>query len=174
MCCNHYRSILSILSTLAARGYKRPGLYIERGRDERTQRRFSAAFRSFQEAPSSGVEIVPPLIVEDHNQAEFSAWFRKHKPDVMLAHFTEILEWMEACGARVPETHGFVSLNVLYRTRPCAGLDQQPRQLGARGIELLIAQLQRNECGVPDWPTTTTIPGRWVDGPTLRPAPKTA
>lgn len=167
VCCNHYRSMLSILAILMARGYRRPGLYIERGRDERTQRRFSAAFRSFQESDRA-IERVPPLIVEGRDQKEFTAWFRKYNPDVVLAHFTELLDWMEASGARVPATHGFVSLNLLYRARPCAGLDQQPRQLGARGVELLIAQLQRNECGIPEWPTTTTIPGRWVDGPTLR------
>lgn len=169
VCCNHYRSMLSVLSELAARGYRRPGLCIERGRDERTQRRFSAAFRSFQESGECDIERVPPLITAETRQDEFAAWFRRYNPDVVLAHFTEIIEWMEACGARVPETHGFASLNLLYRTRPCAGLDQQPRELGARGIELLIAQLQRNECGVPVWATTTTIPGRWVDGPTLRP-----
>ncbi len=68
----------------------------------------------------------------------------------------------------MPATHGFVSLNLLMTTRRCAGLDLQPRTLGARSAELLIAQLQRNETGIPEWPTTTTIPGRWVDGPTLR------
>lgn len=171
VCCDHYRSIQSILTMLVQRGYRRPGLFVEQGRDDRTQRRYSSSFRSFQEGRDSPVEVVPPLLARERNQAEFAAWFRKHKPDVVLAHFTEILDWMEACGARVPETHGFVSLNVLYRTRPCSGLDQQPRQLGARGIEMLIAQLQRNECGVPEWPTTTTIPGRWVEGPTLRGSP---
>jgi LacI family transcriptional regulator len=170
VCCNHYRSMLSILAVLTARGYKRPGLYIERGRDDRTQRRFSAAFRSYQESGEANLERVPPLIVTERNEKEFTTWFKKHNPDVVLAHFTEIMDWMEAAGARVPETHGFASLNLLYRTRPCAGLDQQPRQLGARGVELLIAQLQRNECGIPEWPTTTTIPGRWVEGPTLRAA----
>ena len=29
--------------------------------------------------------------------------------------------------------------------------------LRARATELLIAQLQRNETGIPDWPSTTTI-----------------
>jgi LacI family transcriptional regulator len=57
------------------------------------------------------------------------------------------------------------------KTRPCAGLDLQPRTLGARSTELLIAQLQRNETGIPEWPSTTTIPARWVDGPTIRTAP---
>ena len=171
VCCNHYRSTMSLIARLIERGYRRPGLYVEIGRDQRTQHRFSAAFRSSQET-CAGLEIVPPLIVAGRDRAEFEAWFRRHKPDVVLSHFTEIIEWMEACGARVPQTHGFASLNLLYKTRPCAGLDQQPRELGARAVEMLIAQLQRNERGVPAWPTTTTIPARWVEGPTIRKAKK--
>ncbi len=166
--CNHYRSMVALLARLKERGYRRPGLCIERGRDERTQRRFSAAFRSFQES-EPGVDCVPLLISEREKlREEFIAWFRAFKPDVVLGHFTETIDWMEEAGARVPATHGFVSLNLLYKTRPCAGLDQQPRELGARAVELLIAQLQRNERGVPEWPTTTTIPARWVEGPTVR------
>ncbi len=40
--------------------------------------------------------------------------------------------------------------------------------MGARAVELLLAQLQRNELGVPVWPTTTTVPARRVEGPTVR------
>ena len=109
-------------------------------------------------------------MVDAFNQDEFVRWFRKHKPDVVIGHHTTAIDWMEGCGALLPATHGFVSLNVLMKTRPCAGLDLQPRTLGARGAELLIAQLQRNETGIPEWPSTTTIPARWVDGPTLRTA----
>lgn len=168
VCCNHYRSMTALLTRLAERGYKRPGLFLERGRDARTQRRFSAAFRSYQES-ERGIEIVPVLITEEERQKnEFVAWFRRHQPDVVIGHFTEAIAWMEEAGKRVPEAAGFVSLNVLYKTHACAGLDQQPRELGARAVELLIAQLQRNERGVPEWPTTTTIPARWVDGPTVR------
>ena len=171
VCCNHYRSMTALMARLAERGYRRPGLCVERGRDERMQRRFSAAFRSSQENDPA-IKIVPPLIVENQRKEEFQRWFRRHKPDVVIGHFTETIGWMEECGARVPATHGFVSLNLLYSTRPCAGLDQQPRELGARAVELLIAQLQRNELGVPEWPTTTTIPARWTEGPTLRKAAK--
>jgi LacI family transcriptional regulator len=107
--------------------------------------------------------------VEQAERAEFQAWFRRHKPDVVIGHHTDKIAWMEECGARVPVTHGFVSLNAIYNTRPCAGLDQQPRELGARAVEQLIAQLQRNELGVPAWPTTTTIAAKWIEGPTVRP-----
>ncbi|PTX95677.1 LacI family DNA-binding transcriptional regulator [Opitutus sp. ER46] len=177
VCCNHYRSVLALLAILVKRGYRRPGLYVERDRDDRMQRRFSAAFRSYQEAPGTPIEFVPPLITDQRRQDEFTAWFKRYKPDVVLGHFTDAIDWMEAAGARLPETHGFAALNVLYRTRPTAGLDQQAQELGARAVELLIAQLQRNETGIPQWPTTTTIPARWVEGPTIRlaaPAPEAA
>jgi LacI family transcriptional regulator len=75
---------------------------------------------------------------------------------------------MESCGARVPATHGYVCLNLLKKQRPSAGLDQQPQQLGARAVENVIAQLQRNERGIPRCRTTTTISALWEEGPTLR------
>ncbi|HVS53576.1 MAG TPA: LacI family DNA-binding transcriptional regulator [Opitutaceae bacterium] len=171
VCCNHYRSMIALLGMLKERGYRRPGLCLENERDERTHRRFSAAYRSFQESEPD-MEPVPVLMSGEREPEKFTAWFKRHRPDVVMGHFTELLDWMEAAGAKVPETHGFVSLNVLYKKRPCAGLDQQPRQLGARAVELLIAQLQRNECGVPEWATTTTIPARWIEGPTIRPPAK--
>jgi DNA-binding LacI/PurR family transcriptional regulator len=169
VCSDHYRSMLAALQRLRALGYRRPGLQVQRHHDERLQYRWGAAFRAFQET-TPGIATVPPLVVEAFAEAEFAKWFRRHKPDVVLSHHTETIRWMEACGADVPATHGFVALNVLMRTRPCAGLDLQPRLLGSRAVELLIAQLQRNETGIPESPSTTTIPAKWIDGPTLRAA----
>ena len=167
VCPDHYRSLLAALQRLATLGYKQPGLFLQKHQDERLQYRWGAAFRAFQENHSD-VKAVPPLIVESYTREEFVRWFKKYKPDVVLAHHCDAIEWMEECGAKVPDTHGFVCLNVWMKTRPCAGLDLQPWTLGARATELLIAQLQRNETGIPEWPSTTTIPARWVDGPTLR------
>jgi DNA-binding LacI/PurR family transcriptional regulator len=167
VCPDHYRSLLAALQRLAGLGYRRPGIFLQRHHDERLQFRWGAAFRAFQESHPA-VKAIPPLIVEEFAREEFVAWFRKHKPDVVLAHHSEAIGWMESCGAELPATHGFVCLNVLMKTRPTAGLDLQPRILGARAAELVIAQLQRNETGIPEWPSTTTIPAKWTDGPTLR------
>jgi LacI family transcriptional regulator len=169
VCSDHYRSLLAALQRLAALGYTRPGLFLQKHHDERLQHRWGAAFRTFQEN-HAGIRTLPPLIVETFSRDIFLQWFRRYKPDVVLAHNCDAIEWMESAGAKIPTTHGFVCLNVLMRTRPCAGLDLQPRQLGARGAELLIAQLQRNEAGIPEWPSTMTIPAHWVEGPTLRSA----
>jgi DNA-binding LacI/PurR family transcriptional regulator len=173
VCCNHYRSMMLTLARLAARGYRRPGIFLEQGRNVRIHHRWSAAFHAFQESQSKAAPV-PPLFAPELRREEFLRWFRRHEPDVVISHSTDTIGWMESAGARVPATHGFVCLNLLYKTRPCAGLDQQPRELGARSVEMLIAQLQRNERGIPEWPTTTTIPARWVDGPTVRAEPAVA
>ncbi len=173
VCPDHYRSLLAALQRLAGLGYQQPGLFVQRHQDERLQFRWGAAFRAFQENHPD-IHPVPPLIVDNYDRDEFVRWFKRYKPDVVIGHNSEAIDWMESCGARLPETHAFICLNVWMKTRPCAGLDLQPHTLGARAIELLIAQLQRNERGIPEWPSTTTIPARWVDGPTVRVAPKRA
>jgi len=172
VCFDHYRSTIAVLGRLAALGYRRPGLYLQRRQDERIQHRFSAAFYGFQKN-LAGSGTLPPLIAPEFCREEFVSWFKHYQPDVVVSHCTEAIDWMESCGARLPETHGFVSLNLLYKTRPSAGLDQQPGKIGEHAAELLIAHLHCNQYGLPAWPTTMTIPGRWVDGPTLRHLPVT-
>ena len=167
VCSDQYRSLLAALHRLRAMGYRRPGLLLHRHQDERLQYRWSAAFRAFQENQREE-PLVPPLIVDRFERAAFAKWFREHRPDIVLGHHCEAVAWMESCGAKVPGTHGFVCLNIHMKTRPCAGLDLRPRIIGLRAVELLVAQLQRNETGVPEWPSTTTIAAGWIDGPTLR------
>jgi LacI family transcriptional regulator len=86
----------------------------------------------------------------------------------VLSHSLHALDWMQACGAEVPKTHGFFALNLLHADRPCAGLDFAPHLIGALGAEIVIAMLHRNERGVPNTYSLTTFPSRWVDGPTVR------
>jgi DNA-binding LacI/PurR family transcriptional regulator len=168
VCCNHYRSMLDILERVTARGYRRPGLFLEQGRNERLQRRWGSAFLGFQHGRPD-IKAVPLKIVPAFRRETFIAWFKRHRPDVVISHQTDPIDWMESCGARVPETHGYVCLNILRKKRPTAGLDQQPQELGARAVESVVAQLQRNEHGIPACRTTTTISALWKEGPTLRP-----
>jgi len=168
VCCDQHRAMLSALSRLAARGYRRPGLFLDAGRDDRIHFRWSAAFHVFQQN-CRGLEVVPPHFVAEFNVKSFAGWFRRCQPDVVLSHFSETISFMEACGAKVPRTHGFVALNRHTMTRLCAAIDQQPREIGARCIERVTAQLQCNERGMPRWPSVMSIPARWVEGPTICP-----
>ena len=167
ICPDHYRGMMTVLDRLRALGYRRPGLVLQASHDARILYRWESAYHAYQ-THHDGMTRLPPLIMTAPSEKDFGVWLRTVKCDVVLAHSPEVKTWMEAAGARVPETHGFCCLNVLNSTEPCAGLDLQPGLLGARGMELLIGQVLRNECGAPELPMTTTVPAAWVDGPTLR------
>ena len=161
--------MMSILPRLHALGYRRPGLVLQTKHNLRLQNRWAAAFHSYQQYDVP-FEAAPSLVIPEITRAEFVRWFKKTAPDVVLSHRAETMTWMEECGAKIPATHGFCALNTKLLNVPCAGIDQQPSQIGARSIELIIAQIHRNEYGIPELPCNTTVPSRWIDGPTLRSA----
>jgi DNA-binding LacI/PurR family transcriptional regulator len=163
---DHHRSLLGALQHLGEMGYRRPGIFLHRHHDERLQHRWEGAFLAYQSNHRS-LGRIPPLIMDEFEREQFVRWFKRHKPDVVLGHLTKAIDWMRDCGARIPETVGFVALNVTTETRPCAGLDLQPHLLGARSAEHLIAQLQRNERGIPVQASITMVPALWRNGPTL-------
>jgi DNA-binding LacI/PurR family transcriptional regulator len=166
LCSDHYRSMTTALQRLHTLGYRRPGLVMEHRHDERLLHRWEAAYDAYQKHHED-IVCAPSLIVPQPTKEAFIAWFKSAKPDVVLCHRAEVIAWMESCGASVPKTHGFCCLNISLNSLPCAGLDLQPDVIGARAVELIIAQIYRNEYGIPAIPSTTTIPSRWVDGPTL-------
>lgn len=173
VCSDHYRSMIALLHELHARGYRRPGLFMEISLDERLQFRWEGAFLA-QQKYLADITVVPALQLREINREAFQAWFRKYNPDVVLGHFPEAMDWMKACGAKLPKTHAFVCLNSLRTSGDCATLDFQTPLLGGRACELVIGQLLHNEFGVPSQPSLTTIPARLIEGPTLRPVKASA
>jgi LacI family transcriptional regulator len=167
VCCDHFRAMQTALQNVCTLGYKKPGVFVAQHLDERLHRRWEGSFLAFQ-LHHPELEAVPPLIRNPVNREAFLEWFRIHKPDVVLGHDTTALKWMEEAGASVPDTHGFACLNLHMQALPAAGLDQQPALLGAHAADLVVAQLHRNERGAPATFSMTTVPARWVDGPTVR------
>jgi DNA-binding LacI/PurR family transcriptional regulator len=167
ICSNHYRSMLLVLERLHALGYKRPGLVLRQSHDQRLMYRWEAAFLAYHNHHGAW-EDAPDLVVNKIEKESFLHWFTTSKPDVVLCHDTLVMEWMRLAGAEIPRTHGFCCLNTADNVGQSAGLNLQPELIGSRGIELLIAQLHRNEYGPPKIPSNTTIVAAWQDGPTLR------
>jgi LacI family transcriptional regulator len=169
ICPNHYRAMLMAMQNLQDLGYRRPGLVLQKHHDVRLFHRWEAAYWTHQNYYNSDKTKIPVLTPPEIERASFSKWFKKYNPDVVLCHRADVIEWMRGCGAKIPQTHGFCCLNtMMHPDVACAGLNLQPRLLGARGIELVIGQLYRNEYGIPDLPSTTTVPAIWVDGLTVR------
>jgi LacI family transcriptional regulator len=167
VCPDHYRSMITAMRTLHERGYRRPGLVIDLVLEERLQYRWEGAFLTIQ-AILPDLVRVPPLRFDKLTRENFVKWFKKYEPDVVLSHVTDVMTWMKACGANIPGDHGFVCLNSSRASVPCAALDHQPREIGARAAELVVGHVIHNESGPPAMPSLTSIPARWSEGPTVR------
>jgi len=166
---DHHLAVRRALELLEQRGYTRPGLAVADLRDRRVFHKWFAGFASHFRRTR---QPVPPMQADVITRAGFLRWFRAYRPDVLLGHHQEeMVRWLGEEGLVVPRDVGFVQLNWTERCAPSAGLNQQPKLLGAAAVESVVAQLQRNESGVSENPKTIMLASRWVDGPTLRPAP---
>jgi DNA-binding LacI/PurR family transcriptional regulator len=165
---DHYAAIWMAMEELAARGYRRPGLVLQRRQDERISHRLEGGFLTFC-AHDACMKPAPVLAAPQIDEQLFTGWFCRNQPDVVLGHGRELLDLIRKAGGRVPQTVGFVSLNSsMFGDRPCAALDLRPELLGSLGTDLLVGQILRGERGIPAAPSYTSSPARWVDGPTVR------
>jgi LacI family transcriptional regulator len=164
---DHYNAIWTAMQELTARGYRRPGLVLRQRQDERIRHRWEGGFSTYCRYDRR-IENVPVLVVPEIEEGRFTAWFRRHAPDVVLGHGSHLLQFIHRAGGRVPETTGFVSLNALSCERPCACIDLRPGLLGSVGVDLVVGQILRGERGIPAVPSHTATPTQWVEGPTVR------
>jgi len=165
---DHYVSMMHALERLTQRGYRRIGLCLEQRKDVRLKNKWSSGFLAYFRSYARDTGI-PGLIEPQLTRSAFLSWFRHYKPDLVVGHFQPMVDWLREIKVRVPEDVGYFNLNVTERTAPCAGLDLEPRRLGAAAIETVVAMLHRQERGVPAFPQTITLEATWVEGPTLRP-----
>jgi hypothetical protein len=87
-------------------------------------------------------------------------------PPWWWGHYPQVIEWLGAEGARVPSDVSFVNLNRDQEPWPCAGLDLMPEELGAMAVDTVVAQINRNELGLPPHPQTIAVEGSvggWAD-----------
>lgn len=103
----------------------------------------------------------------DRMRIKFYEWFKKWKPDAVLTLVGEEKAWLEAIGLRIPEDVGLACLAQPFDLS-YAHIDEMGEDVGATALELVAAQIARNEFGMPSHPKTMMIEGRWVDGTTLQ------
>lgn len=169
---HHFRNIETLFQELMARGYRRPGMVLEQENEMRIDRIPSSAFLSQQQDLPKSRRV--PLLVEPVLERDaFLAWYRRHRPDVVISLWEQVYPWLVEAGVKVPEETGLAVLSVRRLDGAIAGIWENPRLVGARALELLVDLVHRAERGAPSIPSCLLIEGTWVDGKTVRaPAPK--
>lgn len=168
---DQYHSILMAIEHLRARGYQRIGLAITEEQDVRVQRKWSAGYLVDQQSLKPA-DRIPHLLVSGQFNRAFVDWYREFKPDAVLTQEPRCLDLLREIGVRVPGDVGVAHLALTESDSGFAGVNQNGRLVGASAVDLIDAQLRRNERGLPASPKTLLVQGRWIEGPTVRALPK--
>lgn len=164
----HHTGMILALRRLKHLGYRRVGLANLVDQIERVNHGWLAGYLVY----SHGQRLkdrIPPLLQKGWNEKQFAEWVEKCKPDAVVSNTQDPFHSLTKLGYRVPEDIGYACLDRLRDDDPWAGIDQQPRIVGASVVDLVSAQLQRNEFGLPACAKTVHLEGLWRDGPTVIP-----
>ncbi len=171
--CEHLDVMRTALIEVEKRGYKRMGLVTN---DEacRFDKRTMLAEFFLENGPLGKKSDLPPLVfhLADLMSARknFTRWFQKYKPDVVLTIDWHVHDWLKDLGLRIPEDVGFLHLAVTPYDPHFSGLDNREEIIGASAAQLLISNLIINEIGIPKIPICQLIEPIWQEGETLRKA----
>ena len=166
---NHqFRSIRMALRRLRKMGYQRIGLALKSGIDERVEHHYTGGFMVEQQRLPANLRV-PMHVVPDRlwNEKGFSKWFEKNRPEVVVSHHEDVLEWLARLKVKVPQEVGYIHLNLPDSSGRLAGIYQNGQAVGTAAVDFLVAMLQRNERGIPQLSHSILVEGTWMDGATL-------
>ncbi|HWA27414.1 MAG TPA: LacI family DNA-binding transcriptional regulator [Lacunisphaera sp.] len=182
---NDQRTIISqAVRRVQAAGYRRIGFVMPHWWDEFVELAWSAGFLAEQQrfaapdripilyystphlpaasAPPRGPDYVVPA-------AALSAWFKTHRPEVIVSFGPFVLGSLATLGFSIPRDVAFVETFLEKTDGSIAGIRQNCRRVGELAVEILAGQLHQHVYGVPAIPTATLVEGTWYDGASLPP-----
>jgi len=163
---HHLQSVQMAMRTLRRRGYRRIGLALSRQEDHRLGRQMAGGFLG------CGIrwrreEALAPYFPDGRVEEEgFFRWLETERPDALLLgqSMRVALPWLE----RLPQRPGIVILGPIGDGMDYAHIERDFPTLGAGAIDLIVAQLHRNERGIPARPQTLLLDTLWVEGASVR------
>ncbi len=165
---DHHANMQTILRTLRHRGYRRPGLLLSMGFDERSENRSRSIFYFHQQQFNLRDRIPVHLCRPEGYERDCLPWLKRYRPDAVVTlgpmrHLRELDLGDRDYSSRL----GIVLLGHARTDAGFCAMDENPLQIGAAGVDQLAGALNRNERGLPVSPQTTLIRGDWVEGETL-------
>jgi LacI family transcriptional regulator len=147
-----YANTIQSCEKLWERGCRRIGIAVPMGQEVRVEHNFLAAYLVFHHLHQHA-DWRHPLVEEgEWNPERIAGWARKMKLDGLIAAY----KGLEDLLPDIP----LAKVNLMDGKGP--GMVQRHSRIAAVAVDLVDAQLRRNECGIPDLPKTMLIHGEWV------------
>lgn len=155
---NHFQGCVLAFEKVQAKGFLRIGLVLTTAMNERVEGKWLGAFLACQQRRPKRERVQPLLTPRDDHEI-LARWLRRENPDVVLV--AEEFSWrLDARGTRRP---AIASLMPRENRRGLGHLDYRPEQLGHVAVEMVVAQIHRNERGSPAIPHSVLIDAVWLD-----------
>ena len=161
---NHFQGCALSFERLRAKGFRRIGLAQTYSMNQRVEGKWLGAFLASQPALPKD-QRVSPLLADRADHKAIARWLQCETPDAVLA--AENFSWARASRELgKPSARPFVAW-LMHQPAGLVsgfcGLDLRSEQLGRVAVEMVVAQIHRNERGSPRIPHTVLIDAVWVD-----------
>src|ERR1035438_578838 len=159
---HHFDNAVRTFTTLAGRGFRRIGLAMTPDMELRANHSYAAAFNHFTRI--RGLKAVPTLLLTDGGARTIVRWFERQRPDALVVANAEWFQMaiVAALGEAALRDVAVATLDT-ERALPIAGMDQLYETIGHHAVDSVVAQIHRNERGLPDHPMVALIEGRWEE-----------
>lgn len=159
---------LEAIRQLQFLGYQRIGLCVSRDQNARVDNAWLHALL-FHHSRIVVSRRVAPHVPDELTREGVLRWVVDERPDCLLVQDQRARGYLLEAGYRVPADLGVVMLDLNAANEPdFAGMNQRHDRIGAACADLVVAQINRNEKGLPAAPLTVMIDGEWVPGATVR------
>lgn len=156
---NHYWNMWTAMGRLREAGCERPALVLFELLHLRLHGMHQAAFVSRHPDIFESLEMIRRGFPESRKEA--MAWLERTKADALVFVMNPpdaTLRWLRT----LPQLKCMVTLDTPKRGLSCIHIEDQ--LIGASAVDLVMAQLHRNERGVPKHPTSVMLEGEWEEG----------
>jgi len=164
---DYFQGMQLALQVLEARGYQRITFCTTRKEVKLLDEEWLGSFMGWQVMKPTPSRM-EPFIGDTYELGPFKAWFNKHRPDAIITnmdHYFKLCNEMGIGTSRVANIHLSADPNKVPKQ---AGVCQNQEDVGAAAVDLILAQIHRNEFGLPTKPTKILIQSSWLDGPSVR------
>lgn len=157
---------MRVVEHVMKNGYRRIGIVLPEEVDTRTQHRYLAGFLGRMEINASSPARIPPFIFDRMDGGLLRKWISDHEVEAVVSSYHEMPEVLDELGIVPGEEIGLAMIDY-QGTRELAHMEVPYASIGKAAVNLVHGLLSINERGVPERPSVLTVPGVWVDGPSL-------
>lgn len=166
------RKVERVWHELIQRGYRRPGLLLFWESVDTPERNLLEAtwLREQWKHRDQAAALPWSYVTTTQSPELLKAWFKEHRPDVVVGYNHFMLDQIRASGVAVPEQCGFVDLHRNASTRPspaATGFGSTWSSQVMAALLVMDQELRLFRQGLPEQCRLVQVASTWVDGVTL-------